>query len=158
MKSILQKNFAINTGLCGLGVLLLSLQPIFAAEPVNVSKFGDCRVIKGSAERLLCYDTVADGGVFNQQQLEQVQVENFGSKEKEAEISVDKITTTIVRVQKDANGLRYFQTSDGQVWKQSNPGSFNSKAPFEVELKSGMMGSFFLVNEDGRSIRVKRVK
>lgn len=149
----------ISAALLGLVATLLSAQPLRADELTNVSDFKECRAIKATAERLLCYDTIADGGIFNEQQLRQVQVENFGSKEKEAEISVDKLTVSVVRIQKDANGLRYFQTSDGQVWKQKERGKWNSKAPFEAEIKSGMLGSFFLVAvESGRSIRVKRVK
>lgn len=158
MKSFLQENIEIRPLLWGIAVMLLALQPLQADEPVNVTDMKDCSEFKADAERLLCYDTVAKGGVFNQQQLEKVQVENFGSKERETEISVDKIGTTIVRVEKDVNSLRYFVTSEGQVWKQSNRGSFNSKPPFEVVIEEGMMGSFFMTNDDGRSIRVKRVK
>ena len=116
------------------------------------------RQIKGKAERLLCYDTIADGGVFNQQKVEQVQRDTFGSKEREPDITIDQLTVTIVQVQKGANDFHYFHTDGGQVWKQQKPGPYPSKVPFEAELKSGTLGSFFLVNESGRSIRVKRVK
>ena len=133
-------------------------QPLLADEPVNVSNIMDCRTIKANAERLLCYDTIADGGIFNEQQLKQVQRENFGSKEKKQEISIDKLTVTIVRIQKNVNGLRYFITSDGQAWKQQDSGNYGSTVPFEAEIKAGMMGSFFLINEGGRGIRVKRVR
>ena len=161
MKSLSQRNTRIlffGSVLLGLGLMQMPVQPLLADEPVNVSDIDGCRAVKGKAERLLCYDTVADGGIFNEQQLKQVQVENFGSKEKKPEISVDILAVTIVRIQKDAAGLRYFQTSDGQVWKQKEPASWSSKVPFEAELKAGMMGSFFMVNDRGRSIRVKRVR
>ena len=140
-------------------MVLLSVQTVHAANPVNVTDIKDCRTIEVSAERLLCYDTVADGGVFNQQQLKQVQRENFGSREKTPEVSVDQLSVTVKSIDKDASGLRYFFTTDGQIWKQSSPGSWSSKVPFEAEIKSGTMGSFFLVaSKGGRSIRVKRVK
>lgn len=133
-------------------------QPVIADDVVGAADFQACRAIQGKAERLLCYDTVADGGVFNEQQLKQVQRENFGSKERETEISVDKLTVTIVSVQKGANGIHYFHTADGQAWKQQDPGKYSTQTPFEAEIKTGMMGSFFLVNEEGRGTRVKRVR
>lgn len=131
---------------------------LLADEKINVSDFRDCRVIKGKAERLLCYDTIADGGVFNQQQVRQVQEETFGAKDSEPDIAIDKLGVTIERIEKDSSGKRYFYTTAGQVWKQQKPGSYPSKVPFEAELKSGTLGSFFLVNESGRSTRVKRIK
>jgi hypothetical protein len=133
------------------------VQPLLADEYINVTDFRDCRAIKGKAERLLCYDTIADGGVFDIQQVRQVQQETFGAKEREPDISIDTLNVTIERVEKD-NNKRYFYTAGGQIWKQQNPGNYPSKVPFEAEIKSGVMGSFFLVNESGRGIRVKRVK
>jgi hypothetical protein len=144
------------TALLGLGVT--QVQPLLADELANVSDFKDCRAIKGEAERLLCYDTIADGGVFNKQKLEQLQHETFGVKEKAPDISIDQLSVTIVKVQKGATGIRYFHTADGQVWKQQESGHYTSKVPFEADIKSGTMGSFFLVNEGRRTIRVKRVK
>lgn len=158
MKTFLREGIRAHSALTGLGIMLLFLQAVMADTAVNVSDIKGCRVIEANAERLLCYDTVADGGIFNQQQLEQVQRENFGSKETKPEISVDRLSVTIVRMQKDAAGLRYFYTSDGQVWKQKDRGGWSSEIPFEAELKSGLMGSFFMVSESGRSIRVKRVR
>ena len=144
------------TALLWLG--LTGVQPLLAAEPVNVTDFQDCRAIKGKSERLLCYDTIADGGVFNQQQVRQVQEETFGARNSEPDIAIDQLSVTVSRVEKDGSGKRYFYTTGGQVWKQQKPENFPSKAPFGAEIKSGVMGSFFLVSESGRSTRVTRVK
>lgn len=139
--------------------LLMLAQVVNADELTNISDFKECRAIEAKAERLLCYDTIADGGVFNEQQLQQVQKENFGSREKPAEVvSVEQLAVTIVNVKKSATGIHYFYTDDGAVWKQSNSGRWNIKVPFEAEIKSGKMGSFFLVSESGKSVRVKRVR
>ena len=195
MKSLLQRIVTVElfgSLLLGLLASQMIVLPLMADEFINISDIKGCRVIGGDAERLLCYDTVIDGGVFNEQQLKQVQVENFGSsqmrKEKAPEpapakvsepatssatalttdpeasktpatnISIDRISVTVTRTKKDATGIYYFQTSDGQVWKQKNASSWNISAPFEADLKAGMMGSFFLVSEGGKSTRVKRVK
>ena len=139
--------------------LLMLAQVVNADELTNISDFKECRAIEAKAERLLCYDTIADGGVFNEQQLQQVQKENFGSREKPTEVvAVEQLAVTIVNVKKSATGIHYFYTDDGAVWKQSNGGRWNIKVPFEAEIKSGKMGSFFLVSESGKSVRVKRVR
>ena len=137
---------------------LLLLQPSLADEFTNISDIEGCQKIEAKAERLLCYDTVADGGIFNEQKLQEVQKENFGSKEKQPDVSVDQLTVTIVRVTKSNAGIHYFYTADNAVWRQSNRGRWNIKAPFEAKIKSGVMGSFFLVSESGKSVRVKRVQ
>lgn len=145
-----------------LGILMVThmlVQPLWADELMNVSDFKECRVIKAKSERLLCYDTIADGGTFDKQKLQQVQVDNFGSTKKEIDVSVDSLTVSIVRIQKDTYDHLLFQTSDGQVWKQQNTRKFNLKAPFEAKIEPGSLGSFFLVTEDdNHQIRVKRVR
>jgi hypothetical protein len=155
-RSNTSKTVFLFTALLGPGVK--QVQPLLADEYINVTDFRDCRAIKGKSERLLCYDTIADGDVFNAQQVRQVQQENFGSGESEPDISIDMLNVTIERVQKDNNDKRYFYTTGGQVWKQQKPGYYPSKVPFEAEIKSSVLGSFFLVDENGRGIRVKRVK
>ncbi len=143
-----------------LGVLAsqVLLLPASAEEPVNVTDAQGCQKIEAKSARLLCYDTVADGGVFNQQDLEQVQKDSFGSKTSEPEVSVDEVMVTIVKVHKVGRQLHYFYTEDGAVWKQTNGSSWKLKAPFEARIKSGIMSSFFLVAEGGKSTRVKRVR
>ena len=150
------KTAFLMTALLGSGVT--QVQPLFADEYINITDFQDCRAIKEKAERLLCYDTIADGGVFNEQQIRQIQQESFGVKEKAPVSSLDQLGVTIVRVQNDPNGFLYFQTAKGQVWKQKTSGNYFTKVPFEAEIKSGMLGSFFLVAEGRGAIRVKRVK
>ena len=73
-------------------------------------------------------------------------------------ISIDRLNVTIVRSQKDGMNIHYFQTSEGQVWKQQEALRWNLKAPYEAEIKAGVLGSYFLVHEGGKSTRVKRVR
>ena len=153
MKSLPRKIVALSFISLALPVSLL------ADEFVNISEIKECRGIAATAERLLCYDTVADGGIFNEQQLQQVRKENFGKTEEQpAEVSIDRLAVTIVRISKSASGTYYFYTEDGAAWKQSNSGRWSLKAPFQAEINAGLMGSFFLVAEGGKSVRVKRVQ
>jgi len=172
------------------GLSQLAVLPVSADELINITDIKDCQRISGDTERLACYDTVARGGVFNEQKLKQVQVEQFGSKSlrkppepapeeaketvnpvasdagtkaessplPKTKVSVDEIYVTVVRSKKDNTGHYYFQTSDNQVWKQEEARSWTTSVPFEAKIKKGLMGSFFLVSEGGKSIRVKRVK
>ena len=56
--------------------------PLLADEVTSISDIKGCRAIKNETERLACYDTVSDGGVFDQQKRKQVQVEEFETKKK----------------------------------------------------------------------------
>lgn len=197
MRSLLQKTMKLPfLGLLPLylAVSQLFILPLMADELVNISDIKGCQEIRGDAERLLCYDTVSRGGVFNEQQLKQVQVEKFGSNSmpktekpvpaavtepevaakqetppvtktaKEpapaagVDLSPDRIDVTIVRVKKGGDGTHYFQTSDGQVWKQRDASSWSLEVPFDAQIKSGVLGSFFLVQKGGKSTRVNRVR
>ncbi len=139
--------------------LILFAQTSAADDFVNISDIKECRAIEGKVERLLCYDTIADGGIYNEEKLQEAQEEDFGSKAGPTDISLEKLTVTIVKVSKAAGRIHYFYTDDGKVWKQSTPrGNWIIDVPFEAEIRSGMMGSFFLVLENGKSTRVKRVQ
>jgi hypothetical protein len=192
MNSMLQRVVTVpfsGTLLLSLAVSLVSVSPLLADEFTNITDIKGCRAIEGEAERLLCYDTVSDGGIFNEEQLKQVQVEQFGSDKMpkapdpapaaaastsstttattpspatrsapKTSVSVDRLNVTIIRSKKDNSGFYYFQTSEGQVWKQLNATGWSASVPFEAEIKKGVLGTFFLVNEGGKSTRVKRVR
>ncbi len=166
------------------------ITPSMAEDFINISDIKDCRAISAEQERLLCYDTVIDGGIFNEQQVRQKRAEVFGSKtmansepvapappessspsskagiaeappaatKKSRNDSSDSLTVTIVKTRKDGNGFYYFQTAEGQVWKQQNASRWTIDTPFEAVVKAGVMGSFFLEVKGSRGTRVKRVR
>jgi hypothetical protein len=147
--------FVICNIFAGLLVSLTFMQPLLADASAEIRDLAGCRAISADSERLLCYDTVIDGGVFNQQQ---VQKENFGTNKSQSDSDIEKLIVSVVRVQKSASGIHYFYTADEQVWKQANRGNWSLEVPFQAEIKAGLMGSYFLVTEGGKSVRVKRVQ
>lgn len=143
------------------GIAIISLllaQSGLADEFSNISDIENCRAIPSDSERLLCYDTVMDGGVFNQQVVQKAQEEKFGDAKERQDITVEKVIVTINRIERSPTGVHYFYTDEGTVWKQSGAGRWSVKAPFEAEIRSGVLSSYFLVIEGGKSTRVKRVK
>jgi len=198
MKFCLQKLVAVLCTGSALLVLFVSLtfvSPVMAQELKNISDIKGCRAIKSEKDRLVCYDTVLDGGVFNEEKVEQLRVEEFGSEkmpkppaaqaepapaptpapaaEAPAQATVekpsrsssrkisdsgDRLAVRIVRSKKGDYGIHYFQTEDGQVWKQQNASSWSDSPPYDATIKKGILGSYFLVTEGGKSTRVKRVK
>ena len=82
MKSLLQRIITVpfsGSLLLGLCVSQMIALPLLADEFTEISDIRKCRAISSDKERLACYDTISDGGVFNEQKLKQVQVESFGS-------------------------------------------------------------------------------
>ena len=197
MKFCLQRLVTVpfqGTALLVLLVSQLFTLPLMAEELKNITDIEGCRAITGEKERLLCYDTVLDGGIFNEEKVKQVKVEEFGSEkmpkppaEKPAPVAApepapaaaasaaetapppqppaskigdtdDRLAVTIVRSKKGNYGIHYFQTADGQVWKQINATNWTVKPPYDAVIKKGVLGSFFLVVEGGQSTRVKRVR
>ena len=127
-------------------------------EIKNVSDFGECRSLADDARRLLCYDTIADGGVFNEQKVQEAVEESFGANESQQSVSTDELSVSVIRVSEGAGNVHYFYTESGSVWKQTNGRSWKVKAPFNATIKSGVFSSYFLVSDSGKSTRVKRVR
>jgi hypothetical protein len=147
--------FAICSGFASLLASLAFMQPLLADSSAEIRDVAGCRTISADSERLLCYDAVVDGGVFNQQE---VQKESFGTNKGQSDSSIEKLMVTVVRVEKSSSGIHYFYTADEQVWKQANRGNWSLEVPFPAEIKAGMLGSYFLVTDGGKSVRVKRVR
>lgn len=71
----------------------------------------------------------------------------------------ESIDVSVTAVSADAYGHLTFTTADGQVWRQtdSRPGSSRS-VPYIATIREGTFGSYFLKPDDGRSLRVRRLR
>jgi hypothetical protein len=82
MKPLLQKAMVVpflRYLFLTLGMVQVFISPLQADEVMNIDKAEDCGKIKGDTERLACFDTVIKGGIFNEQILKQVQIDEFGA-------------------------------------------------------------------------------
>ncbi|ESP92298.1 protein of unknown function (DUF3121) [Pseudoalteromonas luteoviolacea] len=138
-----------------------------------------CQNIQQDQQRLQCYDQF-----MNQYQSKQVvknnqantalphqhnaveqtnstQPERFGLENKitQQKDYVDNITAKVTQVNKSAHGVRTFELSNQQVWKQIGSDAFFAKQGDSVTIKRGSFSSF-LMSKSGssRTIRVKRIK
>ena len=138
--------------------VFLSSAALGADEVKNVTEFNGCRSLADDARRLLCYDTVADGGVFNEEKIQEAVEESFGTNESENNIDTDELSVRVIRVREGAGNVHFFYTENGAVWRQTNGRRWKIKAPFNATISSGVFSSYFLVTDTGKSTRVKRVK
>ena len=82
MKPLLQKTMVVpflRYLFLTLGMVQMFISPLQADELMNIDKVEDCGKIKGDKERLACFDTVINGGIFNEEILKQVQIDEFGA-------------------------------------------------------------------------------
>lgn len=68
------------------------------------------------------------------------------------------IVARIVRVIPREPYIAAFELDNGQIWEQSETMNFSARPRDEVTIRRGWLGSFFLKNADGISVRVHRVK
>ncbi len=134
------------------------LQPALAGESEAVGGISECRVITDAMERLRCYDAFVDSAGGRVRAPEASGPVAPGSDEMPAVPSAGQLSVTIVRVDTAETRNNYFHTADGAVWKQTGRGSWSIDVPFTAIIKPGVLGSFFLVTEGGKSTRVKRVR
>jgi hypothetical protein len=73
--------------------------------------------------------------------------------------AVKPIVATIVRLQPRPGHLYYFELDNGQLWESTDTQGDLFLAPHEtVTIKPGLLGAFFLLTQEGHSIRVHRLR
>lgn len=133
-------------------VTITSTGPSFADDAPAHASPETCRAIAADADRLACYDELTRSDAWAAPcDLARHSAPDSGTP-------AERTSVMIVRIQISENKVRYFHTESGEVWKQTDRGSWNLAVPFQADLKPGRLGSFFLVTEGGKSARVKRVK
>ncbi|AOT06458.1 hypothetical protein [Pseudoalteromonas luteoviolacea] len=160
-----------------LTLLALSISLSAHAQDTALAQLTACQDISVDQKRLQCYDQAlaqyqakqpdaqkhpiaalptANVALSAEQQQARFGIEN---KTIQNEQRVDNMEATIIKLTKSAHGVRTFELSNTQVWKQIGSGAFFAKQDDTVTIKRGSFNSF-LMSKSGsnRTIRVKRIK
>lgn len=152
-----------------------------AAQPADPAFQGlaDCAALQDPAQKATCYDAayaalngaVRSGEITLIRKKEAVAArrEAFGFKLPSLSIldkvakdegPVDVLTDTIKDARVDGEGNWTLTLSDGAVWRQTDKKTLSPrpKPGQKVEIKKGVMGSFFLKVEDLPALRATRVE
>lgn len=142
-------------------LLIVSFSSALGAETLL-----DCSRIEDATDRVACYDKLA-GRV--EEKLEETYE---GTTEERVEARNDSIAEEVVgakepapellmleikKVQRDRNRRIIYLTTDGRAFRRSTGSTITFKAGDKCTMKSGVMGSVFLIREDGRKNKVKEL-
>jgi hypothetical protein len=167
------------------GAWLALLLPLSAASAVAAEEtLVGCRAIAEGGARLACYDRVVDRVVAEEAQAAPVkpsvappneaaegerQRERMFGRSPAAKVRTlersygietpDRLTARVAGVTRSADRLVVITLENGQVWRQSESGSFVIGVGDSAEIEAGALGAYYLRRDGkGRAIRVKRVQ
>jgi hypothetical protein len=161
-----------NSAEWGLAAWVLSSFAVAQPLPPSLQK---CSEEQDASTRLACYDReiarlkAATAGASSPAAPAPSPEENFGvagellRKKQEREESsapqLKRLDSTIVKVTARVRGEGVYQLENGQVWEQKEvSSSFVVRAGDRITIEPGSLGTYWLVNEEGRRTRVKRVR
>jgi hypothetical protein len=159
------------TGVAALltAIVALPVTGMAQSDPALVTALAECRALGNDRMRLACFDDVAVrvGGVsepmnnsdeVNAAAASTVAVTDDGERHLEdaSDDAADEIVAvTIVDVRTDSLRRTSLVTDDGKVFVQTDSRTRSFPAtPFAAGVRSGALGSSFLVIPGGRDIRV----
>ncbi len=150
-----------------------------AADPSRtVDQLGECRAIIADAERLSCFDRLAERIVIARRSgellvldrkkvverkragfgLASTSGELFGGGEEDRATEVKELDTTIkVAAPAAAFGRWNLQLANGMVWQTVDTLSYPPKSGAPIKLKTASLGGF-RASINGRSYLVKRLR
>jgi len=146
-------------------LLILVLQSGYAvaADDTTLLK---CSKIKDSAERVACYDKVANkvqqklNTEYNGTAQERKQAKDESISNEVVGIQANKTEmtgSTITGVTWDRNRRPVYATSDGRFFRRSSDSHSSFSQGDEVHVKQGMFGSLFLIRSDGLKVKVDEI-
>jgi hypothetical protein len=152
--------------------IFAALVPIIAAPAFAQSglqgKVVGCATIAEATQRLACFDAVALG-------LKQNGEAGFGTASpKPSALTApvetalatndaqepDHVSLAVTAVSEGAGGKLRLTMENGQVWRQVDTTRLRNvgQGPWTAEIRKAALGSFMLTLNDGRPVRVERVK
>jgi len=140
---------------------------VWCSSVLGAETLIECSKIEDSSERVACYDKLAG-------RVEEKMEESYpGTTEQRVEAMKQSITEEVVgdtakvpevltleikSVQRDRNRRVTYVTTDGRYFKRSNEAKTTFKVGDKLRIEDGMMGSKFLVRDDGKKNKVSEVQ
>ena len=95
-----------------------------------------------------------------QAQLIAERKKNLGLKPQSRDMQERQVKARLVKQYSNQIGDKFYQLSNGQIWKQVSTGriTFDSDGEQIVSIEPGFMGSWTLSGDGNRSVKVKRIK
>lgn len=143
-----------------------------------VQALSDCRKLTDDSARLACYDKAAaafdqaetkgDIVVVDRDQARKVRRQAFGFslpsislfEKGETQEELENVTGKLASAGRLATGQWRFKLEDGAVWDQVDHNElFKTPKPgMAVRVRKASLGSFLMIIENQRAVRVKRVE
>ena len=152
-------------------------RPAAPPSPQLFEALEACRAIADNGQRLACFDSTSANlsaavdakqiVVIEEQEVQKTKkslfgfrlpdLSIFGGKENNSE--EDKTLTTTIKSLGRAEGGRWnIGIPEGAVWQTTEALTFNPAIGDAVEIKAGVMGSYFVKVRNKRSVRAKRIQ
>lgn len=152
--------------------IFAALVPIIAAPALAQAglqgRIVGCTNIADATQRLACFDAVAV-------ELKQADEAAFGTtspkpspltapvetaQATKAVAEPDRVSLAVSALTEGADGKLRLTMENGQVWRQVDTTRLRNlgQGPWTAEIKKAALGSFMLTLNDGRPVRVERVK
>lgn len=136
------------------------------SSSVGADTLLECSQIEDVDERVACYDDLAG-------RVEVKMDDSYeGTTEQRVEARNESITEEIVgsdkpapelmslevkKVHRNRSGRLVYQMTDGRLFRRSSSSRISFRAGDKCNLESGVMGSVFLVREDGKKNKVEEL-
>ena len=164
---------------------LLTILPLLAvaaqagtAPAASVDQLATCRTIAAAAERLACFDRLADritaarqsGALIVLDRAEVVKRKNarfglagapgemFGGGKEDTETQVRELVTTLAVVQPAAYGRYNLQLANGMVWQTVDTLEYPPRVGAAITLKTTPFGGFRAYIAGEKPVLAKRVR
>jgi hypothetical protein len=138
------------------------------ASTANAQSMLECSQLENEEERLECYDEVA-GRVEEQLEEkrqgttdERVEARNEAVTEEVVGVKPDEnvpdlLTVDIAKVIRDRNRRVIYKTTDGRYFRRSSRSVITFRVGDTCAIEEGMLGSTFLVRDDGQKNKVEEL-
>jgi len=144
-------------------LLALTVTSVAVAQDIDFSQMSDSEQQATGIHKLSADEQAALLRWVKQKQQAQLMAErkkNLGLKDQSRNMKESQVMARLVKQYSNQIGEKFYQLSNGQIWKQVSSGriSFDSDSEQIVKVKPGFMGSWELSGDGNRSVKVKRIK